>query len=260
MKNFFANILTLVMLSFFAVSCGSNGAGTLQGVQVSTTTNSNNDVMMSFAANLNLGALSFAAISLPIYNPQSKTQVGQVELVPGLNGVNQIKISVNLTSLSGVQTTMAVLPNGNMIPLIAGNQTVAVNLGNGARLYLSVSENVTAIGVAVPISAFDQIGSTLPGLNFFPIMNTNGVVATAGIFTGLNAGQNGIAVVADLSSIIKLGNIMPSSSIAMLQAEESQGSSIKLDYRSHKPNQSAQNKLAAAFSALNAKRVVLKIK
>src|SRR5690606_14383573 len=130
------------------------------------------------------------------------TPVGQLDLVSGLGGVNQLKISVNVSEISDVRATQSVLPNGNMIPLIANNPTIAINIGNGAKVYLTISENVTAIGVAVPITAFDSIGQRLPGLNFFQIINTNGVIGTAGIFTGRNSGQNGIAVVADVSQVV----------------------------------------------------------
>jgi hypothetical protein len=260
MNHLIVRTVTLVMLTLFAVSCGNAPSNVLTGVKVETQT-INDDVWMSFAADLNLGAMSFAAIAVPIIHPRSQAPVGRLELTPGLAGVSQIKISANVSELADVQATMATLPNGNMIPLIANNSVIAVNIGNGARVYLALSENVTAIGVAVPISAFDSIGSKLPGLNFFPIVNTGDVIGTAGIFTGLNPGQNGIAVVADVSKVVNLGKLLNSKSsmMAMIQAEEAQDS-LKLDYRSHAGSKAQKAELDKMLFGLNKKKAVLRMR
>lgn len=263
MKNFFAKLAALVILSVFSVSCGQTSGGVLSGVNVSTATQ-NNEVVLSLSANLNLGAMSFAAITLPIIDPKGQGQIGSVELVPGIGGQNMIKINVNMSQLVGVNTAQAVLPNGNAIPLIANNQTIAVNLGNGARLYLTIGDNVAAIGVAVPISAFDSIGAQLPGLNFFPVVAFDNVIATAGIFTGAKAGQNGIALVADVSQIINLNSILApatsSKSLLAMQAEEVQEDAIKLNYNSVKPSAAKEKKLNELLYQLNQKKTVLRIR
>jgi hypothetical protein len=257
-KNFFG-VVTLVMLSLFAVSCGNAPSNVLSGVKVETTSRDNN-LWMSFSADLNLGAMSFATVSLPILHPRGQTPIGQLELTSGLSGQNQLKLSVNLSEVTDIQTSQAVLPNGNMIPLIANNLTIAINIGSGARVYLTLSENVTAVGVAVPITAFDNIGRSLPGLNFFPIVNTGDVVGTAGIFTGLNAGQNGIAVVADVSRLVNLGKLMPApASMLTIQAEEVQDS-VKLDYRSHAGSTTQKSRLDSMIYDLHKKRAVLRMR
>lgn len=259
MKKFLSFSVTIVMLSLFAISCGKAPSNVLSGVKVQTNM-VEEDLWMSFSADLNLGAMSFASISLPIVHPRGQTPVGQLELISGLSGQNQLKVSVNISELTDVQTTQAVLPNGNMIPLIANNQTIAIEIGKGARLYLTLSETVTAIGVAVPISAFDSIGQTLPGLNFFPIVATNDVIGTAGIFTGARAGQNGIAVVADVSKIVNLGKLLPSEvSTFALQAEEVQDA-VQLDYRSHSGSKSQKARLDSMIYKLHQKRAILRMR
>jgi hypothetical protein len=267
MKNSLVRFVTLVMLSAFAVSCGSSSSNVLTGIKVESST-VNDDIWMSFAADINLGAMSFASISVPVLHPRGQTPIGQLELISGLGGVNQLKISVNVSELADVQTTQAVLPNGNMIPLIANNQTIAVSIGNGARVYLTISEKVTAIGVAVPISAFDSIGQTLPGLNFFPIVNSGDIIATAGVFTGLKAGQNGIAVVADVSKVVNVGKIISSSSSSLaaaslskmaVQAEQVQDA-VKLDYRSQSGSKSQKSKLDSMLYNLNQKKAILRMR
>jgi hypothetical protein len=258
MKKIFANLAASVVLSLFAISCGQNSSNVLTGVTVGTTT-VNNDVMVSVAANINLGAMSLPAVSLPIPDPHGQGPIGSVELVPGLNGVNTVKVTVDITALTNVQPALATLPNGNSIPLIASNGTVAISLGGGAKIYLTLSQTVTAIGVAIPISSFDSLGATLPGVNFFPVVSINNVVATAGLFTGAKAGQNGIAIVADVSKIVNLGNILPSSSSMAMMAEESQVETVKLNYASQTPNKNAQNVINQALYSMNAKKLKLKL-
>lgn len=258
MKVFFSRLLTLVMLSFFAVACGTNSSNVLSGMQVSTST-VDNDVMLSVAADINLGNMSFAAITLPIVHPHGQTTIGQVELAPVLGGKNQIKVSVNVSSLVSVRTSQAVLPNGGMIPLIASNETIAVELGAGARLYLTISDTATAIGVAVPIKAFDSLGSNLGGLNFFPVTNVNGVNAAAGIFTSRNSGQNGIAVVADVSRFVNLGNIFPADSepVVEIMRMQAQEEIVILSSKSVVPSKATQNKLDDLLYGMHLKRVKL---
>lgn len=258
MKKSFSFLVTLVMLSLFAISCGGAPSNVLSGVKVQTTT-VDQDVFMNFSADLDLGAMSFASISLPILHPKGQTPIGHLELISALGGKNQIKVAINLSEVADVHPIQAVLPNGNSIPLIAYNQTIAIEIGKGARLYLTLSDTVTAIGVAVPVSAFDSMGSSLPGLNIFPIVNTNNVIGTAGIFTGLQPGQSGIAVVADVSRLVNMQSLMPSSSLLAIQAEESQDE-IQLDYTSHGASSSKKKALDNMIYELNKKRAVLRMR
>jgi hypothetical protein len=258
MKKIFIRSITLVMLSLFVVACGKSPSNVLDGVKVSTETRGQ-DIWMSFAADLNLGAMSFASISVPVLHPRGQTPIGQLDLMSGLGGTNQIKISVNVSELADINPTMAQLPNGNMIPLIANNQVVSINIGNGAQVYLALSETVTAIGVAVPISAFDELGQSLPGLNFFPIVNNNNVTGTAGIFTGSKKGQNGIAVVADVSRVVNIGQMLLGQSMIAMQAQEA-ASTLKLDYRSHSGTSKQKDKLDDMLYKLHQKKTVLRMR
>lgn len=247
------------MLSLFAVSCGGGApSNVLSGVKVSTSV-INDDTWMSFVADINLGAMNFGGISVPIRHPRGQTEIGQLELISGLGGQNQIKISVNLSEAADLNMGTALLPNGNMIPMIANNPTIAIKVGNGALVYLTLSENVTAIGVAVPVSAFDNIGRSLPGLNYFPIVKTGEVVGTAGIFTSATAGQNGIAVVADVSKVVNMNKLFSSSASMALQAQEVKDL-IKLDYKSQLASSAKKALLDKLIFELNRKRAVLKMR
>lgn len=231
-------MVTTVTLSLL-VSCGSQGPQVLKDIKVETST-INDDLMVAISAEMNLGAMKFPAASIPILHPRGQTPIGMVELVPVLGGKNLLKISVNVSELSGLNTGSVQLPNGNIVPLIANNQAVSVRLPGGAQLYLALGNRVAALGVAVPIAPFDAIGVNLPGLNIFPVLNVgNNIIATAGIFTG-RPGQNGIALVADISqAVFPQQDDASSMSLMAIQAEEDE---IKLDYNSQMP--SAQDKRA----------------
>ena len=259
MKHLLVRSITLVMLSVVAISCGNVPSNVLTGVKVETQT-INQDLWLSFGADLNLGAMTFASLSIPVLHPKWQTPIGQLELISGLGGVNQLKVSLNVSELADVETTRASLPNGHLVPLIGNNQVMAINIGRGAQVYLALSEKVTAIGVAVPISAFDSIGSRLPGLNFFPLVNSGNVIGTAGIFTGLSAGQNGIAVVADVSKVVNLSNFLSPASPSVTTFSLETQDSLKLDYRSHTTSKVQKSKLDQMIYELNKKRAVLKMR
>lgn len=254
MKRFLSVVVTQVMLSLFAISCGSSPQ-VLKDIKVETAT-VNEDLMLSLSAEMDLGAMTFPSATIPILHPHGQTPIGQVELVPVLGGKNLLKISVNVSELSGVNTGSVQLPNGNMVPLIANNAAVAVRLPGGAQLYLAIGSNVAAIGVAIPIAPFDAIGQNLPGLNFFPVVNLGNIIASAGIFTG-RPGQNGIALVADVSKIVfPQGAANKAMGIMAMQAMEVQDD-LKLDLRSQIPSQAQQRKLNEMILKLNQKKTRL---
>jgi hypothetical protein len=253
MKKLISLLVTSVTLSLL-VSCGSQAPQVLKDIKVETST-VNDDLMVAISAEMSLGAMSFPAASIPIIHPHGQTPIGMVELVPVLGGKNLLKISVNVSELSGLNTGSVQLPNGNLVPLIANNQAVSVRLPGGAQLYLALGSRVAALGVAIPIAPFDAIGVNLPGLNFFPVVNLGNIMASAGIFTG-RPGQNGIALIADISQAVFPQQDDASSMMGLfaMQAEEDD---IKLDYESQIPSAREKRALDMAIYRLNQKKTRL---
>ncbi len=243
------NLAALVVLSLFAVSCGK-APQVLTAINVQTST-VDSDIMVSLSADLNLGSMSFPSVALPIIHPSTRMQIGKVELVPSLGGKNQMKVSVNVSELANIRAQQASLPNGNLLPLIANNEVVVVELGAGARLYLTLSSQGSAIAVAIPIKSFDSIGARLPGLNIFPMRAFGKIIGTAGLFTGASAGQNGIALAADFSQVFKL----PSSSAASLIADDD----VKLDYSSQEVSTQEKSKVDSMLLDMHNKKVRLQL-
>jgi hypothetical protein len=260
MRISFLKLVTLVMLSLIVSSCGK-APQVVTGIQVQSST-VGQDVMLALKADLNLGAMSFPAVTLPIIHPRGQTPIGTVELLPVLGGKNQIKISVNVSSLADIQAVQATLPNGNAIPLIANNPTITIPLGAGAKLYLTIGANAVALGVAVPIKSFDGIGSAVGAINLFPVFTIDKVIGAAGIFTGAQAGQNGFALIADVTAYVNMQNIfVPQQAadmmkMAMVQEEQA---IIKLNYSSQAPSKSKEDKVNSMIYNLNSRKTRLQL-
>lgn len=261
MRKSFLKFVTLVMLSLIVSACGKSPQ-VVTGVQVQTST-VNSEIMLALKADLDLGAMSFPATTLPILHPRGQTPIGSVELVPVLGGKNQIKISVNVSAVSDLQAVAARLPNGNSIPLIANNPTITIALGAGAKLYLTIGANAVALGVAVPIKSFDGIGNAVGAINLFPVFNIDKVVGAAGIFTGAQSGQNGFALIADVTQYVKMQDIfapqLEADAMKLASATDEVGV-VSLNYTSQAPSKSKENKVNSMIYDLNAKKTKLQLR
>jgi hypothetical protein len=261
MRTSFVKLATLVVISVFVSACG-NRPQVVTGVQVQSST-VNQDVILALSADLDLGAMSFPAVTLPILHPRGQTPIGSVELLPVLGGKNQIKISVNVSSLADIQAVQASLPNGNAVPLIANNPTITIPLGAGAELYLTVGANAVALGVAVPIKTFDGIGSAVGAINLFPMFNIDKVVGAAGIFTGSQAGQNGFAIIADVTQYVNMQDIfVPQAAASMMKMAmvQEEQAIVRLDYSSQIPSRSSESKINSMMYKLNRKKAKLELR
>lgn len=237
------------MMLLLGFSCGKRPQ-VVTGIQVQSQV-VKEDLNLSVKADLDFGNMSFPAIALPILHPRGQMQIGKVELAPVLGGKNQIKISVNISSLADIQAIQAALPNGNMVPLLANNPTIVVPLGSGAKLYLTIGANTVAIGVAVPVKTFDGIGSTVGATNLFPIFSIDKVVGAAGIFTGPSSGQSGFALVADVTQYVQMQDVF----VPQLASD-----SVNLSYSSQIPTSSKEQKINNMILNLNTRSAVLEIK
>lgn len=239
MKHLSLKLVTLVMLSLFLSACGKRPK-IVSGMQVAAST-VDSSVMLSVKADINLGKMSFPYAVLPIFHPRSGAQLGTVEIMNAASK-NQIKINVNLSELSDIQAELAKLPNGNSVPLIGNNPAVVIPLNKGAQLYIAVSDAVTAIGVAFPIKTFDGIGRSVGGLNFFPSFIIDKAIGAAGLFTSQTAGQNGFALVADVSAY------MPKSAPQNLDFGSDD---LALNYNQQVPSKSAETKINSMIYELH---------
>ena len=157
---------------------------------------------VDLSAEIDMGNISLAGISVPIYDPHSNVEIGQIGLGAAADGKEQITLSLNATSvLSGDPTLGATLPNGRAIPSSVGaatNELMGIQVLQYSRVYIGGDLKSTIyVGVALAIQALDSVTSNIGSANLFfaETFNAN-LSGVAGIFTSATAHQNGIAVFA----------------------------------------------------------------
>jgi hypothetical protein len=237
MKSIFSRLTVLVIISLIVSACGKRPQ-VVTGVQVQTQV-VQQSMYLSVSADIDLGNMSFPSAELPIYHPHFSQPIGSVSLITLLGGKNQLKISVNVSELTNLRASIARLPNGGTIPLIANNPTIAVALGKGAQLYLTLSETAVAIGVAVPFSTFDGIGSSVGSANLFPVFSIDKMIGAAGIFTSSTKGQN-----------VRMQDIYVPASVP---------ASLALNYSEQIPSSSKESKINDGIYSLNKKKAKLSL-
>lgn len=250
-----SSVLLLVMTIVFT-SCGSSGS-MINNVSVSTA-DIDGDVNVSLSADLAIGNLQLPNVALPIILPKGNRQIGTLALAQSPEGVNQLTVNLNVSETAGLDLESVALPNGNLLPLIGDRQVIKVPVGKGLEVYISLTSNSAAIGVAVPLSAFDVIGRNVGTTSLMPIFNSNGISGAAGVFTSRTAGENGFALVADLSGI--LGSIIKANGLedhSFRMAQKQQD--MDLDYTEHKPSKRVERKIKKALYKMHKKKTELKL-
>lgn len=199
-----AKLLVFVTLVVTLVSCGKQNHQFMKDINVGTSY-VDNDVYISVDAQMDFGAMQLPAISLPVKNPKTGEDLGEIEMGVLAGGKNFMKLSFNLSALTPLQASQAQLPNGAALPLIYTNQVVEIPVGGSkadVRIYISFVEGAYALGVAVPIKSFDGIGASVGTSSLFPIFNIENVVGSAGLFTSNESGKSGFGVFVDLTNVL----------------------------------------------------------
>ncbi|MFZ4715793.1 MAG: hypothetical protein ACOYL6_18870 [Bacteriovoracaceae bacterium] len=197
------NLLLLVL--FIVSACGKSGSQLVTDVKVATRL-VNQEVWVDVNAKFDLGNTALPSITLPIANPKDPTHVyGSVSMAPTFDGKNQIGISVNFTEALKIQGGAAALPNGTGLPVggLANVNVIQLMIPNTqARVYVALDHGVAMAGFAIAIKELDSIGSSLGGINLFPSFQFDKIKGIAGVFTGGQSGQTGLALFVDLSSVL----------------------------------------------------------
>ena len=195
---------------------GSVGSNLINGLSITTSQNAG-DVMVTVSTEINTGNLVFPMVTLPILDPNNpSTSYGSISVQRTLAGKNVLSANVDITKVSGAHGILdsSTLPNGTQIPVAGVANVIAFQAGSSSRVYMSLTDQTKMLGVAVAIKEFDAIGGYLPGANlFFDVPQTSGVSGIAGIFTGSQSGQSGIALFVDASAAIN--NILKPQSVGV---------------------------------------------
>lgn len=193
------SLLLLLPLVIF-VSCGSQKP-MVDSIKVKPHL-VDDELIVSMTADLSIGNLILPVAGIPIYLPKTGEEVGLITLQTTPEGVNQIHVEINVSDAIHLEAAVAKLPNGTLLPIVGNNKVLDIPVGKGVHVYLSLTETSAALGVAVPIKSFDSIGAKTGTAALMPIFNKNDILGAAGIYTSKTAGQNGFAIVADLSNVL----------------------------------------------------------
>lgn len=192
---YFLKGLLLVAMMAALSACG-NSNSIVEKVTVKTNVDANQDTWVSMDSQLNMGALSFPALTIPIANPKFPSEIlGSVSLQRSLEGKNVLQVSANLSEISKNQLSQDnLLPNGNILPVAGLDGVVSVKFNSASKVYIGGSSNSLMFGVALAIPLFDNVGKYLPGLNMFlPLPANSNIEGLGGVFTG-SPGQSGIGL------------------------------------------------------------------
>ena len=234
--------------SLLISSCGKNPEqGIVKDVDIHTELREG-DVWLTLGAVFKLGAASLTDISFPVVDPQdSSIKYGEVSFRPQEEeGLNEIRLSFNLSSAAQVEGGLAKLPNGEDLPIAGVDTSNVLQLDIAqinSRIYLALNSEQTVLGFAIAIKEFGKIGDTLSGANLFLGFDIKGVIGSVGLFTGDEPLENGLGFFVDLSSVFTTDMI--NDIIAGKEISEESFSEMKISARSN--NQLARSKTRENF-------------
>jgi hypothetical protein len=240
--KFLKGLLLLATIATLS-ACGNNAI--VENISVKTSQDANQDIWVALSTQLNMGALSFPALTIPVVNPKFPSELlGQVSLQRSLEGKNVLVVNANISEIGKNQLTNDnLLPNGNAIPVAGLSGVVAVKFNSSSKVFLGGSNDSLMVGIALAIPLFDNIGKYLPGVNMFlPLPTASQIEGLGGVFTG-SAGQSGIGIFVKVPSTINT-----TSSKTILASNSIQTTAPDLSSRSIMTKSSAVSSAAAASS------------
>lgn len=187
--------LILIGLTAFLSACGNSSL--VEKISVQTSQDFNQDTWVTLNTQLNMGALSFPGLLIPVPNPKFPSEMmGRVQLQRSLDGKNILTVSANISEIEKTHLEQDnFLPNGSVIPVVGLTSVVSAKFNSNSKIYFGGSEQSLMFGISLAIPLFDNIGKYLPGVNLFlPLPAESKIEGLGGVFTGGGLGQNGIGL------------------------------------------------------------------
>ena len=189
-------VLSILALSLSLVSCGGNSKKIVSDIGVETR-DQDNSKFVTTDFQLNIGATELPFLHLPL-----PKDYGYFRLFR-LNGENYVALDLNLTEIAKLPGGVAELPNGTMVPVDTnGAGIIQIDIpGINGRVYIAQKDEMTLVGFAFSIKQLDGLGNSIGTVGVFPNFDIGKVMLTAGVFTGEETKQTGIAVFANLGGL-----------------------------------------------------------
>ncbi len=189
---------TLTILS----ACSPNGNVSLKAVDISTS-QINSVTYVNLDAIVTLGSLKFPNIEVPLLNPNTMHNIGQMALQQMDDGTNRLSVSVDYNEATHLDPSLGkTLPNGRELPIQlsqTGQSMIGISVLEQSKIYIGGDLNrEIVVGAAIAIPAFDGVMSQVPiPLNlFYSFPFSTEVSGVAGLFSGPSRGQNGVGIFA----------------------------------------------------------------
>ena len=195
MKRIFT-LVSIITLTMSLVSCGKNSKKIVSGFEFETRDQDNSKfVVTDFKLDVGQTELPFLHLPLPKDYGVFRTY--------RINGENRVALELNLSEIIKLPGTVATLPNGTAVPVDVGGAgiiEIAISGING-KIYVAQKDDMTLVGFAFSIKQLDGLGSSLGRVGVFPNFEIGKVKLTAGIYSGEETKQTGIAAFANLGGL-----------------------------------------------------------
>lgn len=190
------SLVSVLALSLSLVSCGSNDKKIISDIGVETR-DQDNSKFVTADFQLNIGATELPFLHLPL-----PKDYGYFRLFR-LNGENFVALDLNLTEIAKLPGGVAELPNGTMVPVDTnGAGIIQIDIpGINGRVYVAQKDEMTLVGFAFSIKQLDGLGSSIGTVGVFPNFNIGKVKLSAGVYTGEETKQTGLAAFANLGGL-----------------------------------------------------------
>jgi hypothetical protein len=189
-------LLSLLALTFSLASCGNNTKKIISDIKVQTSDENNSKfVVTDFKLDVGSAELPFLNLPLP-------KDYGVFRMYRN-NGENRVALDLNLTEILKLPGTAATLPNGTSVPVDtngAGIIEIEISGING-KVYVAQKDEMTLVGFAFSIKQLDGLGSSIGTAGVFPNFDIGKIKLTAGVYTGEETKQTGIAAFANLGGL-----------------------------------------------------------
>ena len=230
-----ATVLTLA-------ACSQEGL--VKGAALSTKI-TQGDVYVSLKTQVDSNNLQIMSVQLPIYNPENPVEMlGMLNvssLVPGITDIDLVLNFSRVTKIPALQAEKG-LPNGTLFPVmgVRADEWYSIPLSDSrvSKLYLNLDLQAPKVFLGYALGT-DSLSAGIVA-NLFTGFSAQGVTGYGGVYSGLLPGQRGVAVFADVSSILK------SSAPGMVFVDRT--------------SKSRQNKVAEKLMQLNQRKSFLRVR
>lgn len=218
--------------------------GLIKGAELSTKV-TQGDVYVSLKTHVDSNNLQIMSVQLPIYNPENHTEMlGMLTVSSMVPGITDIDLTLNFSRVTNIPALQAEkgLPNGTLFPVMGVNASewysIPLSDSRVSKLYLNLDLQAPKVVLGYALGT-DSLSAGIVA-NLFTGFNAQGVTGYGGVYSGLLPGQSGVAVFADVTSVLKTS----SAGVSFVD----------------RTTKNRQNRIVERLQQLNQKRSVLRLR